>query len=81
MKLLTALEPRCITDRRAPRLLLLRLDIWIGRWWAEARAEGRLADAGAYFAAMHSLLHLRKGNESCRLCTPWALRRTNRDSF
>ncbi len=46
----------CISDpRRTPRTLMLRLEVWLCRWWAEARADGRNAEAAEIWGAAHSV--------------------------
>src|SRR5574337_1215391 len=75
------LEPRCLSDRRPPRLLLLRVETWLMRFWSEARTEGDpLYPPDPLYAAVcwlsaHQITHLRIGTEHCAICDTLAPKR------
>ncbi len=51
-------ERLCITDPRrvrSPRVLLLRVEVWLCRWWGEARAQGRNAEAAEIWSAAQAV--------------------------
>ncbi|MGH8863274.1 MAG: hypothetical protein ACREVZ_01275 [Burkholderiales bacterium] len=64
---LTEPERICITDKsRSPRTLLIRVEVWLCRWWSEAREQGRNAEAAAIWEGARAVSRVAASLESFR---------------